>query len=138
MGGKPFQSRLTAHVPAIAARRRGGHTWREIAAGLTEEGCATDAGTLCRFFTRWKRRPYALGTEPEPQTPSAPSVSPAVPPAAGPPARVSSATATTATSSAVEEARRRAAESQKQREAESAGWDSLHTGGPLSKSRPNP
>jgi hypothetical protein len=77
MPGKPFRSKLQPHVETIVAMRRKGATWAGIAVQLTAQGCATDAGSVCRFLGRWERRPYARGMEPEGETKAA---TPQIPP----------------------------------------------------------
>ena len=65
MPGKPFQSKLEPFVETIQVMRRQRKTWQSIADHLTKLGCSTAPGSLYNFFKRWKRRPYALGMEPE-------------------------------------------------------------------------
>ncbi len=71
MPGKPFQSKLGAHFELIRSLRQRRRTWQQIVEHLATLGVSTDKGSLCAFFKRHARRPYALGTEPEPPAASA-------------------------------------------------------------------
>jgi hypothetical protein len=74
MPGKPFQSKLVPFVEIIQQMRRQRKTWNEIAERLGKLGCQTSGGNLYNFFKRWKRRPYALGMEPEGYVPGRASI----------------------------------------------------------------
>ena len=63
--GVPFKSKLRPYVDQIRKWRRAGFTWAEIAEKLGDQGCKTHAANLCQFMRRYRKRPFASGTEPE-------------------------------------------------------------------------
>jgi hypothetical protein len=91
MPGLPFQSKLEPHYDFIVASRKKRMTWQQIADAIrAKEGpeftCTRQA--VQDFYKRKKRRPYAMGMEPDEPNQTAPSVAagPAKPSRDEPPA----------------------------------------------------
>jgi hypothetical protein len=79
MRPRPFKSKLIPYVDQIKRWRRTGKTWQEVADELEKLGCKSDPGNICRFISRWKRKPYPIGAEPDSSFPELKSPAPKQP-----------------------------------------------------------
>ena len=81
--GKPYQSRLRSLLPVAVGMRKGGASWAQIAAELSERAGETiPLTTLYEAATKWIRRRSELDSLPD-VTGAGPVVSPE-PPASSP------------------------------------------------------
>jgi hypothetical protein len=64
--GKPFQSKLEPHRDFIVSSRRARMTWRQIAEAITAKGTPCTRQAVQGFYKRRRKRPHAMGMEPDP------------------------------------------------------------------------
>ena len=76
MPGIPFQSKLEPYFDLIVSHRRARRTWQQIAELITEKGTPCTRQAVQEFYKRKRRRPYAMGMEPDAPPPSVPPAQP--------------------------------------------------------------